>query len=120
MSAQALLSAGEKQALDDFVRALYAQHSPHVLSVTLFGSKARGDAGTDSDLDLLVVLTDKDWRLRRAVRRLAARISLKCDVLLSVRAIGQEQWAELARYRFPLYKAIQAEGIDLTPAPCTA
>jgi len=120
MSKQTLLSAWEKQALDDFVQALYAQYGPHVVSVTLFGSKARGDAGPDSDLDLLVVLRDSDWRLRRAVRRLAARISLKYALLLSVRAIGQEQWAELARYRFPLYKAIQAEGVDLTPAPSTA
>lgn len=116
MNAQPLLSVRDKQALDAFVRALYAQHGPRVLCVTLFGSKARDDASPGSDLDLLVVLTDDDWRLRRAVCRLAARISLKHDVLLSVRAIARDQWAKLARYRFPLYKVIQAERIDLTPA----
>jgi len=27
--------------------------------------------------------------------------------------MGQESWARLARYRFPLYKAIHAEGVVL-------
>jgi predicted nucleotidyltransferase len=85
------------------------------MSITLFGSKARGDAGPDSDVDVLVRLADDDWQLGWAVRRLAARVSLEHDVLLSVRAIGPKQWERMERYRVPLYQGIQAEGLDLTP-----
>ncbi len=43
--------------------------------VVLFGSQARGDAGPDSDFDLMVVLDDDvppealSWRRRNAARR---------------------------------------------------
>jgi len=83
--------------------------------VVLFGSKARGDASPNSDIDVLVVLSDDDPHLRSQVRRLAARVSLEYDLLLSVRAMGRFQWERLARYRFPIYQAIQSDGIDLTP-----
>ncbi len=81
-----------------------------------FLAKSRGDAGPDSDIDVLVVLTDDDPHLRSSVRRLAARVSLEYDLLLSVRAVGHSQWNKLARYRFPIYQAIQSNGIDLTPS----
>jgi hypothetical protein len=44
----------EDPALDEIVRRLVASYQP--LEVYLFGSKARGDSGPDSDYDLLVVV----------------------------------------------------------------
>lgn len=115
MIEQIPLTDNERRALDTFVRRLYANYGDRVRSVVLFGSKARGDAGPDSDVDVLVTLADDDPELRWNVQRLAARVSLEYDLLLSVRAVGRSQWEELSRYRFPIYQAIQSEGIVLTP-----
>ena len=114
---QSLLSPHEREALEVFVERLYTHCGDRTRSVILFGSKARGDAGLDSDVDVLVALTNDDPRLRSQVRRLAARVSLEYDLLLSVHAVGRSQWDKLTRYRFPLYCAIKSEGIDLTPQP---
>ena len=111
------LTDNERQALDTLVQRLYARHGDYIQSVVLFGSKARGDAGPDSDIDVLVVLTNDDPDRRTSVRRLAARVSLEYDLLISVRATGCSHWEKLSRYRFPLYQAIQAEGIPLVPTP---
>jgi predicted nucleotidyltransferase len=46
----------EDPALDEIVRRLVEAYQP--LEVYLFGSKARGDSGPDSDYDLLVVVSD--------------------------------------------------------------
>ena len=62
-------SAREREALDVFVERLYAHCGDRVRSVILFGSMARGDAGPDSDIDVLVALTNDDPRLRSQVRR---------------------------------------------------
>jgi len=43
-------------ALDEIVRRLVAAYDPE--RVYLFGSHARGDAGPDSDFDLLVIVPD--------------------------------------------------------------
>ncbi|MGD2206098.1 MAG: nucleotidyltransferase domain-containing protein [Anaerolineae bacterium] len=111
------LSPREREALDAFVQRLYSQHKEHVRSLVLFGSKARGDAGPDSDVDLLARLTNDDPYLRSTVRRLAARVSLEYDLLLSVQAVSWSRWDELSHYRFPLYRALESEGVELTPQP---
>ena len=110
------LTDTERQALDALVQRLYTRYRGQIQSVVLFGSKARGDARPDSDIDVLVVLTNDDPDLRSSVRRLVARVSLEYDLLISVRAVGRSHWKRLSRYRFPIYQAIQSEGIPLVPA----
>jgi predicted nucleotidyltransferase len=46
----------EDSRLQDIVRRLVEVYQPD--RIYLFGSRARGDAGTDSDYDLLVVVPD--------------------------------------------------------------
>jgi predicted nucleotidyltransferase len=117
MGEQSVLSTHEREALDVFVERLYAYCGDRVRLVVLFGSKARGDTSPDSDVDVLVALTNDDPRLRSQVRRLAARVSLEHDLLLSIQAVGRSRWDKLAHYRFPLYQAIESEGRELTPQP---
>jgi predicted nucleotidyltransferase len=115
MNEIATLTDTERQALDALVQRLYAHHGDQIRSVVLFGSKSRGDAGFHSDVDVLVVLSNDDPHLQSSVRRLAARVSLEYDLLLSMRAVSRSRWDRLARYRFPIYQAIQADGINLAP-----
>ncbi len=115
MSEKSILSAREQEAIDTFVARLYLHCGDSVRSVFLFGSKARGDAGPDSDVDILVRLANDDPYLRSEVRRLAARVSFEYDLLLSVRVVSHSHWIRLSRHRFPLYQSVEAEGIDLTP-----
>jgi len=117
MDRHSALTDTEQQALEALVQRLYASYSSQIQSVVLFGSKSRGDAGPDSDIDVLVVLNSDDPHLRSNVRRLAARVSLEYDLLFSLWAVGRSHWERLARYRFPIYQAIQSDGIDLTPRP---
>jgi len=111
------LTETEQQALAALTRRMHASYGSQIQSVMLFGSKSRGDAGPDSDIDVLVVLNSDDPHLCSSVRRLAARVSLEYDLLFSLWAVGRSHWERLARYRFPIYQAIQSEGIDLTPGP---
>jgi len=57
--------------IDEMVRRIVASFSPE--KVILFGSHARGEAGADSDIDLLVVLRGP---LKRREKRLAIRTAL--------------------------------------------
>ena len=117
MDKHSALTDTEHQALKTLARRLHTRYDDQIQLVVLFGSKARGDAGPDSDIDVLVVLTGDDPHLRSSVRRLAARVSLEYDLLISMFAVGRSHWETLSRYRFPIYQAIQAEGIPLTPEP---
>lgn len=52
--------------LQDIVRRLVAAYEP--TRIYLFGSMARGDAGVDSDYDVLVLVPDDAGRERRQSR----------------------------------------------------
>ena len=57
------------------------------LKVILFGSLARGEAGYDSDVDLLVVFEHVEWENKRDltvdIRRAIARVPIPVDVIVT-------------------------------------
>jgi len=52
------LTTVERAALDSFCDGARAALGPNLLELRLFGSKARGDASADADLDVLVVVAE--------------------------------------------------------------
>src|SRR5256885_6638668 len=60
--------------LDDIVQRILAVGAPH--RIVLFGSRARGDARPDSDLDLLIVEDSHLPRYRRPPRYLRALVGV--------------------------------------------
>jgi predicted nucleotidyltransferase len=56
------MTPSERKALDDYVSAVRQHYGPRLVDILVFGSRARGDARPDSDVDLVVILKDGDWR----------------------------------------------------------
>ncbi len=80
--------AQEEGALDDailaeIVRRLVAAYQPE--RIYLFGSRARGDAGPDSDYDLMVVVPETKepgYRLAQQAHRLIWDLGTAADILV--------------------------------------
>jgi len=107
------LTVQERVAVQDFLHRLQRACGEVVQRTMLFGSKARGDSGPDSDIDILIIVDDESWPLRNAVSAIAARVSLEYDVLIGPRVIGQERWQRMARERFSFYENVVRESIPL-------
>lgn len=67
-----------ERLLTEIVNRIVAVAEP--TRIILFGSRARGDAGADSDIDLLVVVEETESRRELAVRVLEALRDLRVDV----------------------------------------
>ncbi len=107
------MPAYEAAALEEYLRRLHQEFGDRVLRVVLFGSKARGDAGEESDTDLLVVVKTDARHTHRPIEQLGTEIALRYGIALSELIVGPERYEKLQRIRPPLYKRIEAEGIDL-------
>jgi predicted nucleotidyltransferase len=79
----------------------------------LFGSKARGEATADSDIDILLIVADETWHFKDEICKISSDISLKYDVLLDVRVIGQARWQYMSEIQAGFYRNISNEAIPL-------
>jgi predicted nucleotidyltransferase len=107
------LTEKEKQAVKELIDELKKLYGDNLSRVILYGSKARGDATEDSDIDILVVLKKKIQNFsseRKKVKEISWRLSYKYDLLLSI-IIRSEQ--EYMRKDTPLLMNIEKEGIVL-------
>ena len=90
---QILAKAGSVQErIEEMVRRIVSQFNPE--KVILFGSHARGEAGLDSDVDLLVVMAVEGSKRRKATEIDVALFGINVPVDLIV--VRPE---ELERYR---------------------
>ena len=84
------------------------------LRIILFGSAARGDAGPESDVDLLVVMPDGTHR-RHAAQRLYAgirHVGIPFDLLVATPSDQQKHQWNIGL----IYSAILQEGIEVYAA----
>jgi uncharacterized protein len=81
-------SAAEEQALADFVRAARAHYGTAIVTIVLFGGRARGDARPSSDADVAIVLADGGWVSWKERHMLS---DLSYDVLLD-RGLNIHAW----------------------------
>jgi predicted nucleotidyltransferase len=79
--------------------------------VVLFGSRARGDAGDDSDYDVAVFLSDLTdrWRELDRLAELRADFLAEADVFIDAKPYP----AGAYRDRTTLMREIRREGVDL-------
>jgi predicted nucleotidyltransferase len=105
------LSPDEQRVLSD-LRQEIARRLPALrFRMTIFGSRARGDAEVDSDMDVLLeVETDRLAFLdRQRLRQIASEISLASGIILSVLVVDRQTMQE--RGDFSLFHDIRDEGI---------
>lgn len=96
----------------EYIKRLEAKQLP-LAQVILYGSQARGTAGFDSDIDILVVVDVLDKWVYKTIVDEAFEVSLQNDVdLIAVPCDRQEY--ELPLFRADhFYKNIEQDGIML-------
>ena len=105
------LTVQEQQALWQFKESLQARFGDEIVEVRVFGSKARGDAGPESDLDVLVVTKRDDWKLKEQIGQVATTILLEEGIYLSVKVFGGHVYRRLVELKTPFIKNVLEDGV---------
>ena len=117
------LTINEQAALSALVSRLREQCGDKLLRVVLFGSKARGDSDAESDLDVLILVNDGDWRFQDAVALVAFDPMIEYGVVLSPLVVNDADYRWWQEHHAPIYRNVSAEGIELwtkQPSPSFA
>ena len=107
------LDAAERAWLDEYRDALKARHPGAVVRMVIYGSKARGDAREESDLDVLLVVKDGAGRLKRPLRDIGYELAATADAVPSILAYTQEEWEDRKRRGFPFPQAVEHDGVSI-------
>ena len=83
------------------------------VQVIIYGSRARGNGVTGSDLDVCIVVERLDKETRDKVFTIAWRSSLEERIVITPLIFGRKEWEDSPILESPIYKNIQREGIKV-------
>lgn len=105
------LSKNELAALEVFQRELRTKFG--LIDMRLFGSKARGDATEDSDVDVMVELEQFTPAIESGIDDLIFSLNLAYDTFISATIFSRDELQNGPLSESPLYKAVEREGVRL-------
>lgn len=107
------LTPEDRAWLEAYCRALDERFPGLVEEMILFGSKARGTATADSDLDLLVVIREGDWRVKDEVALPGYELEIGTGVVPSIIVYTKEEWEERRQERAPFWQTVSRDGVGV-------
>ena len=103
------LATPERQALARLLARLEEACGDRIRRVILFGSKARGDADQESDLDVLIVTADGGEQVKAVTQQFGWDEDLYGTTLI----FSEEEYRQWQRLKMPLYVNVRRDGVEL-------
>jgi len=101
----------EKQILENFANMMRKKVSLH--SVVLFGSRARGDAEHDSDMDVLVIVDDLAEKDEDYISECAWEAGFESGVVVVPVVFSRVEWENGPEGYSLLAEAVKSDGVYL-------
>ena len=105
------LTAEEQAWLDVYREALKKKHPGTIQEMLIYGSKARGQAHAESDVDVILIVKNEVGPRKRELRRIGYLLAAKTDVLPSILAYTQEEWESRKRSGSSFRKAVERDAV---------
>ena len=83
------LNKEEAEVLEEFKRRVQEQFSGELVNMLVFGSKARGDATQESDIDVIVISRSDDKKLAKDIRYTGYDLEIEHGIILSIQVYSE-------------------------------
>ena len=105
------LNEKEKHWLALFKESLQREFAGLDARLMVYGSKARGDDGPHSDLDILVLIKEGGGETKRKIRHLGHVLALTADAVPSILVYTQDEWSSRERGGSFFRRAVMRDGV---------
>ncbi len=120
-AARLLITSGDSVSQSSKARAssrlaslMIAWNMPVVETMILYGSVARGEAGSQSDIDILVIIGEGEpWKARRSMYELIYPVMVSFGVDISLMVVTREDWKKMLEQHDPFAVSVMKEGRPL-------
>jgi hypothetical protein len=107
------LTADDQTWLDAYRQVLREQFPGVVQDMIIFGSKARGTARPDSDLDMILLIREGDWQFKRQIRYPGYDLSIGTDVLPSLMVYTLAEWQQMQEDQSVFREVVERDGVSV-------
>ncbi|MBI3795560.1 MAG: nucleotidyltransferase domain-containing protein [Deltaproteobacteria bacterium] len=107
-----MLRSSDRTLIEKLKRLLIEQGVP-LYKTIVFGSRARGDAVPDSDLDVLVLVEYLNPALRKTISHCAWEVGFEAGILIQTVVMTREQAEQGPEQSSLLMLAVKEEGIPV-------
>jgi len=105
----------DRALIEEFKRRLPTDIVLHIRRMIMYGSRARGDAGQDSDLDLVALVDENSAALEQRLDEIAYNLMWDHDFkpIISLKVFSEERFRSAAAKGYSYYRNIEREGITV-------
>ena len=105
----------DKALMEELKQRLPADVLSHVRRMIMYGSRARGDAAEDSDLDLVALVDEKTPELEQALDEIAYELMWDHDFkpIISLKVFSEERFRTAAARGLSFYRNVDRDGVPV-------
>ena len=105
------LTKKERGVVEKFKRRVEEQFPGEIVRMFVFGSKARGDATEESDIDIIVVTRSDDKRLGKNIRYTGYDLEIEHGIVLSIQVYSEKYLNHLRNIPTQFIQNVDREAI---------
>ena len=99
----------------EFKKRITPDLMAHVRKVIVFGSRARGTASEDSDLDVIALVDERTSSLETRLEDIAYQVMWDHDFkpVISLKVLDESRYADALQKGYAFYRHVEQEGIPV-------
>jgi predicted nucleotidyltransferase len=103
----------KKEVLDKFAKNIRNRYKGAIKKVTLFGSVARNEIDRESDIDILIIVKEREDKIIRGIEELAFKSAKDLGGLISVIILDRAAYEDMKKEKYPFLINVEREGVVL-------
>ncbi len=105
----------DKALIGEFKNRLSSDLKAHLKQIIIYGSRAKGDAPEDSDLDVIALVEHKTPELERELDDIVYQVMWDHDFrpIISLKVFGESEFHDALKRGFSYYRNVNKEGITV-------